>query len=254
LARELSHPFSVAYALLMAARFHFFSREAQAAWERAEALIVLCASQGFALRMAQGTIFRGWALSMQGQGEEGIAQLREGRTTCRATGAEFFRASYLALLAEAYQKMGQVEEGLDALVEALAVVDNTGERLWEAELYRLRGDLTLREANQKAKIGTSSQPLILSAEAEAEAEACFHKAIEIAQRQQAKSLELRAVMSLVRLRQQQMTQLDSRTTHHETRTNLDVAHKMLADVYRWFTEGLGTKDLQAAKALLAELS
>jgi predicted ATPase len=162
------------------------------------------------------------------------------------------------LLAEAYGKAGQAEDGLATLAEALAVVDKNGERFYEAELYRLKGELTLQQASQKSK-GKSQKskmtdPRPLTPDPHAEAEACFFKAIEIAQRQQAKSLELRAVMSLVRLRQQQAAQLESRHTQHETRIRLDEAHHMLSKIYGWFTEGFDTKDLQEAKVLLAELS
>ena len=209
--------------------------------------------------MAQGTISRGWALAEQGQGEEGIAQICQGLVAWRATGAEGFRPYYLALLAEAYGKMGRAEDGLTALAEALEAVDRTGERYYEAELYRLRGELTLQQENQKskgknqkAKIETDPRPL--TPDPQGEAEVCFLKAIEIAQHQQAKSLELRAVMSLVRLRQQQATQPGSRTTLHETRTTLHEAHNMLSEIYNWFTEGFDTKDLQEATALLEELA
>ena len=99
-----------------------------------------------------------------------------------------------------------------------------------------------------------TNPQSLTPNPQAEAEACFLKAIEIARRQQAKSLELRAVMSLVRLRHQQATEHESRTTHHAARARLAEAHQMLSEVYSWFTEGFDTKDLQEAKSLLAELT
>ncbi|MGH9427803.1 MAG: hypothetical protein ACRD2L_16060, partial [Terriglobia bacterium] len=167
------------------------------------------------------------------------------------------------LLAEVYGKVGLAEEGLSALSEALTLMNKTGERWFEAELYRLKGTLTLQEANQKSKgksqkskVETNPQPLTPNSqgEVEQEAEECFLKAIEIAQKQQAKSLELRAVMSLVRLWQQQATQPDSRTTQHEAHAKLAEAHHMLAEVYNWFTEGFDTKDLQEAKMLIEALS
>jgi len=113
----------------------------------------------------------------------------------------------------------------------------------EAELYRLKGTLTLQSKVQGPK-----------SKGEEEAEECFLKAIEIARKQQAKSLELRAVMSLVRRRQQQVMDHSSRNTQHESRNRLAEAHKMLSEVYNWFTEGFDTKDLQEAKALIEELS
>jgi predicted ATPase len=242
LARELSHPHSLAEALLFAAMLHQFRREMQTAQERAEAVITLSTEQGFPLWLALGTILRGWVLTEQGQGEEGITQMRQGLAAHRATGAELWRSYHLALLAEAYGKTGQVEEGLTALAEALAVIDKNGERHYEAELYRLKGELTLQKlsvASSQLSV-TNPQSLTPNPQAEAEAEACFLKAIEIARQQQAKSLELRATTSLARLWQQQGKQKD--------------AHQMLVEIYGWFTEGFDTADLQEAKALLEELS
>jgi hypothetical protein len=133
-------------------------------------------------------------------------------------------------------------------------------RFGEAELYRLKGELLLTQEgkSQKAKgkrqksENTDPRPLI--PDPEAEAEACFLKAIDIARKQQAKSLELRATMSLARLRQHQAQNHESRTTQHETRSELAKAHHMLSEIYGWFTEGFDTKDLREAKALLEELS
>jgi class 3 adenylate cyclase/predicted ATPase len=227
LAQELTHPFSLAVALAFTIIVHQFRREEQAVHERAEAMIALSNEQGFALWVAWVTILRGWAIAEQGQGEEGIAQLRQGMTAMRATGAEVFWPYFLALLAEACGKAEQAEEGLAAVAEALEVVYKTGERFYEAELYRLKGELTL-QSKEGMKSGV-----------EAEVEACFQKAIAVARHQSAKSLELRAVMSLSRLWQQQGKQQE--------------AHAMLAEIYHWFTEGFDTKDLQEAKTLLEEL-
>ena len=150
-------------------------------------------------------------------------------------------------------RVGQAEEGLTALAEALAVVDKMGSDFYEAELYRLKAKLTLPVQSKSQASSDKSQAsqgqvrshlapstLTPSTQAEAEAEACFLKAIEIARKQQAKSLELRAVMSLARLWQQQGKK--------------DEAHQMLAEIYGWFTEGFDTKDLQEAKVLLEELA
>src|SRR5262249_28054874 len=144
---------------------------------------------GFPFWLAVGTVHRGLALAEQGQVEEGIAQICQGMATMRATGAELERSYYLALLAEAYGKAGQAEEGLTLLDEALAVMHKTGDRFHEAELYRLKGELTLAQSSVQG----------LASSVQKEAEECFWKAINIACRQQAKSLELRAVMSLSRL-------------------------------------------------------
>src|SRR5229473_5313516 len=133
-------------------------------------------------------------------------------------------------------KEDRPRKGLSVLAEALATVDKTGERYYEAELYRLKGQLTL----QKFQVSGSKFQVPPSPQAEAEAEACFLQAIEVARRQQAKSWELRAVMSLSRLWQQQGKKAEAR--------------RMLAEIYGWFTEGFDTKDLQEARALLEELT
>jgi predicted ATPase len=229
LARRLSHPFSLASALDLAAILYQSRREGQAAQERAEAAVALAREQGFPYWAAIGTIVRGWALAEQGHIEEGIAQMRQGLAAWRATGAEARWTYFLTFLAEAYEKKGQAKEGLSILAEALAVVGKNEEHYYEAELYRLKGELTLQSQVQ----GPKSQ-------VEEEAEECFWKAIDIARRQQAKSLELRAVMSLSRLWQSQGKKKE--------------AHEMLAEIYGWFTEGFDTKDLQEAKALLQELA
>jgi predicted ATPase len=129
--------------------------------------------------------------------------------------------------------VGQVDEGLNALAEGLTVAHKTGEGWYEPELYRLKGELTLQQAGSRIQAGGCREKT-------EEAEECFLKAIEVAQKQQAKSLELRAATSCARLWHQQGKQQE--------------AHAMLAEIYNWFTEGLDTKDLQAAKALLAELT
>jgi predicted ATPase len=248
----------VAFALHWTALIHQLRREGHAARERAEATVALCNEQGFPMYLAWATILQGWALTEQGRGEEGIVQIRQGLADTQAMGTEAFRTYFFALLAEAYGKTGRVEDGLNVVAEALTVADKIGERWYEAELYRLKGELLLAQEikNQKArgksqKSGTPN-PKSQSLEPSAGAEECFLKAIDIAQKQQAKSLELRAVMSLVRLRRRQAAQSASRTTQHETRAKLEESHKMLSDVYNWFTEGFATKDLQEAKALIDE--
>jgi predicted ATPase len=181
-------------------------------------------------------MMRGWALAEQGQGEKGIAQLLEGVTAYRATGAEVFLTGWLAPLAEAYGKVEQTEEGLRVVDEALTLVEKKGEQVYEAELYRLKGTLALLPKVQglqsKVQKGLGSEVR----SRESEAEECFWQAIEVARQQQAKSLELRAVMSLARLWQHQGKQEEAR--------------KLLAEVYSWFTEGFDTADLQEARALL----
>jgi predicted ATPase len=240
LARELSHPFSVAFALNLATVLDRFLRDVQAVQERNEALLMLSREQGFPHWLAEGAIRQGWVLAERGQVEEGIAQMQQGMATFRAMGAEVGWTGHLTRLAEAYAKVGQTEEGLGLLAEAIATVDKTGERWWEAELYRLKGELTLQKFQVSgSKFQVPPSPQSLTPNPQLEAEACFHKAIEIARRQQAKSWELRASTSLARLWQQQGKKTE--------------AHEMLAKIYGWFTEGFDTKDLQEAKALLEEL-
>ncbi len=160
--------------------------------------------------------------------------------------------------------MGQYEEGLRTLTEALEFVEKTGERIYEAELYRIYGELALR-AGEKAKGRKGEKANVAPSPdlpvAPSSPEVCFLKAIEIAQKQQAKSLELRATMSLVRLWQQQALEQGAGSKEHgtgsreqEAPTKLADAHRMLSEIYNWFTEGFDTKDLQEAKALLAELA
>jgi len=132
---------------------------------------------------------------------------------------------------------------LSVLAEALAQVDKTGERFYEAELYRLKGQLTLQKfqvSGSKFQVPPTPQHLTPSPQAEAEAETYFQKAIEIARQQQAKALELRAVISLGLLWQSQGKKAEAR--------------HMLTEIVHWFSEGFDTPDLQEAKALLQELA
>ncbi len=150
LAQQFFHPFNLAFVLNSVAAVHEFRREVQAVQKWAEEVVTLSNERGFVLLLALGTIFQGWALTEQGQGEEGIAQIREGITAHRASGAVMGRSYYLALLAEACGKVGRLEEGLNALAEGLTCVEKTGERRWEAELYRLKGELLLAQAREQA--------------------------------------------------------------------------------------------------------
>jgi len=245
LAQELSHPHSTAYAQCYAALVHQFRREEVLSQERAETAQAFAIEYGFPLEWV--TILRGWALVEQGQGEEGLVQMRQSLDSCQAMGTKLRRPYFLALVAEAYGKVDQTAEGLTVLAEALALVDKTGERWCEAELYRIKGELTLQKEARGWRLETSSSfPQASSPKPQVsqvvlrEAETCFLKAIEVAQHQQAKSLELRAVMSLSRLWQQQGKK--------------EEAQQMLAEIYSWFTEGFDTKDLQEAKTMLEELT
>jgi predicted ATPase len=223
LAHELSHPYSLAFARCWAASVSQFRRDVSAVYEQAEAAIALTTEQGFASWLALSTSLRGWALAMQGQGEEGLAQVRQGIAAWRATGAVGTVQYFCTVLAEVCDHLGHTEDGLEALAEAHTLVEQQEERWGEAEVCRLRGVLLLRQP------GTP----------QAEAETWLQHALDVARRQEAKALELRAAMSLSRLWQQQGKRQE--------------AHDLLAGVYAWFTEGFDTADLQDAKALLEEL-
>jgi predicted ATPase len=223
LAQELSHPLSLAFAQCYVANVSLFRRDAPAAQEYAEATVTLSIAQGFPLWVAAGTLHRGWALAMQGQGEAGLALLHQGAAAMRATGQAGTIPYFCTALADVCDRLGRTADGLKALAEAHTLVEQQEERVWEAEVYRLRGVLLLKQP------GTP----------QAEAETWLRQALDVARRQEAKSLELRAAMSLTRLWQQQGKR--------------QKAYDLLAEVYDWFTEGFDTADLQDAKALLEEL-
>jgi predicted ATPase/DNA-binding winged helix-turn-helix (wHTH) protein len=224
-ARQLSHPHNLALALYLVAWLHQLRGEVPIMQERVEELAALASQEGFTFWAAIATTWRGWILTAQGQHAEGIAQLLQGLSAHRATGARLSQAARLTLLAESYWKTGQVADGLQVVAEALVSTETTGERLYEAELHRVKGELLLQAGGQRPKT-----------QIDQEAERCFQQSLAVARRQQARSLELRAAISLCRLWQQQ-----GKSTS---------AHQMLAEVYGWFTEGFDTADLQEARALL----
>ena len=226
LAQQLAHPVSLNLALYWAAILHHLRREAPLTQAHAETAMTIATDQGFPHTLAQALPLRGWALAVCGHGEESLRQIREGLDACRATGAIRDRPYHLTLLAEATTVVGQTAAGREALAEALATVATSVVRWWEAELYRLQGEMQLH-----ADGGVRHAALT--------AEECFHQALAIARRQQARSWELRAAMSLGRLWQ-----------HQGKRTE---ARELLAPIYGWFTEGFDTTDLQEAKALLEDV-
>ena len=250
LAQEIAHPYTIASVLLYDATLQGFLHDARTLQQQTEALSVLCSEQGLSSFWAQGLTWRGWALAEHGNAEDGVEQIQASLVAARATGAELFRSYRLAVLAEVCGKTGQMDKGLTALAESLTFVDKTGERVIEAELYRLKGQLTLQaqdsirqvpcksQAEQNKSKDPNSQFPIHSPQAEAEA--CFLKAIDTARKQQARSWELRATTSLARLLQSQGKKRE--------------AHTRLAEIYGWFTEGFDTTDLKKAKALLDELT
>jgi TOMM system kinase/cyclase fusion protein len=232
LARQLAHPFSLARTLHYDTLVCQLRRDAQAARDQADAEITVATAQSFALARASGLIMRGWATVVQEHSTDGLGQIQQGLDMYRSTGAVYQRPHYLTLLAEASGLLGQPEGGLAALEEALTLVEKTGERYYEAELHRQRGELLLLSAAQ-------SHP-DQGSQAQYDAETCFQQALDVARQQQAKSLELRAAMSLARLWQRQSKRQE--------------AYDLLAPIYGWFTEGFDTADIQEAKALLEELS
>jgi len=223
-AQQGEHTPSLVSAHLFAALLAQHRRDVAATRASAEATIALATTHGFAHRVAQGHIMQGWALAMQGDAATGVAQMAQGWEAVQRTGLQLYRPYVLALLAEAYGHAGQPEAGLTCLAEAVTLMEATEERWWAAEVYRLQGALLLRLPHPDIPQAT----------------ACWHQALEVARRQQAKALELRAALTLSRLWQQQGQRAE--------------AHACLAPIYSWFTEGFDTADLQEAKALLEELA
>ena len=224
LAQERQHPFSQALAHDYAAMLQQWRQEPHTANAHAEAAMALCIEHGFVYYRAWALIIQGWCLRRRAHLAEGVAQMQAGLTALRATGGRVRLSYYLALLAEAHGEDHQPEVGLRILTEAFAHQVTTQERWTEAELYRLKGELLLKQTPPD----------------EQKAEASFQQALAIARCQQAKSWELRTAISLARLWQRQGKRAE--------------AHELLAPIYGWFTEGFETADLQEAKALLAELS
>lgn len=223
LAQTFEHPFTLIYALQYAAVFHQFRRDAATTLAHADAIIALAQQHSFTYYLGWGAMLRGWAQVQQGQ-PAGIVELQQGLTSWQATGATLARHYYYGLLADAYLTLGQPQAGLSAVADGLATIPSSG-RFWEAELYRLQGELLLRQP-------TTDQ--------EAQAEAAFQQALAIARHQGAKLLELRAICSLSSLWQQQ--------------GKVAAAHQWLQTSYGSFTEGFDTVDLQDAKTQLTALS
>jgi predicted ATPase/DNA-binding SARP family transcriptional activator len=217
LAQELDHPYSLALANAYAAILYQLRRDRKACRACAEAALALCTKHGFAYYGEWGLILQGWALSKEAPEKESIARIRRGLASLRAVNAETRRPYYLSLLSGAHRNVGQLDEAREVLDEALATAQRNHDLWWSAELHRLKGEL-------------SAPP---------SAEACFHKALEIARQQASKSLELRAAVSLARLWRQQGRPKEAR--------------QLVQEVYGWFTEGFDTADLKEARALLEEL-
>ncbi len=249
LARQIVHPFSLALAHYHAAVVHHTCRDLQRSQEMTEVAIALCTKHAFPYWLSSAQVLKGWVLTQQGQPDVGIALMLEGLAAYQATGAELNRPYSLTLLGEAHRALGKAAEGLTLLSEALQDSARNAGYFYQAEMYRLQGELLLnaerglqnneRKTNREEQRPVPIHHSSFSVHRYEEAEACFLKAIDIARKQQAKSCELRATMSLSHLwRRQGKTQ---------------EARAQLTPLYAWFTEGLDSLDLQEAKTLLDEL-
>jgi predicted ATPase len=223
LAQKQNHPFSLGFALCYSAMMHQYRREPDAVLELTEATIKLSHEQGFVIWLGQAACLQGWALAEQGQTAEGISLISQGMADMRATGTEFLTAYTTALLAAAMAKIGQVKDAQSLLEDAFKSVDIKGQGLYEAELYRLKGELLLQQ-------GAAFE----------EVEGHFQQAIEVARRRQTLAQELRAVTSLSRLWQGKEKSAE--------------AHAALFESYGRFEEGFDTADLREARELLEELA
>ena len=221
---EESSPFSLANTLAFAALIHVFRREAPSAQIRTEASMEICREQRIPFWLEWGRVVHGWAIAAQGQGEEGIGEVCRGLEAFRALGSKGLTAILLTLQAEVFAGLGRPAEALSATAEAFDMMGRNKGPWWEAELHRITGELVLAQRG----------------DGYAQAEKAFSQALDTACHQEAKSLELRAAMSLARLSQVQ--------------GKADEARDLLAPIYDWFTEGFDTPDLKDAKTLLEELA
>ena len=222
-AQQLSHANTTGFALAYAAVLRHFCRDRKAAREKAQAAVDFSTEQNVPVFEAYGTVMRGWSLVEDGHPEEGVAQMHRGVAEWKAAGAVIMLPFFFALLAQGYERCGNLEEGLKLLNDAFDQVKRSGEYMWEPELHRLRATLLLSVSLKNAP----------------EAETCFRKAMDVAQQQSAKSLELRAATSLGRL------------WHDQSKG--EEARNLLAPIYNWFSEGFETAELKDAKALLEQL-
>jgi predicted ATPase len=223
LAQQSEEPSRLAHAQFFGVVLSQLRQDAAATHASADALTAFATVQGLVHHAAYGRVLLGWALARQGDATSGVAHIHQGLEVIQGTSLKLYRPYFLALLAEAYGQAGQPEAGLTILTEALTLVAATEEWWWEAELYRLQGALLLQRPLPEV----------------AQAETCFQQALDVARRQRAKALELRAALSLTRLWQGQGKRA--------------AARQLLGESYNWFTEGFDMTDLQEAKALLHEL-
>jgi len=237
LAQHRAHPYSSGYALIFSAILHQLRGEPRMVQQQAETALRLASEHGFPIWKSMGEILRGWGIAVQGETRDGIALIQRGIALWHTAGAEVSLPYYLSLLAETYEKTGDFHRGLEVLDQAFSVTSRTDDHCWQAELYRLKGELLLQQF--KVQGSTFEVEESSEREVEREAEGCFLKAIDITRKQQAKSLELRAATSLARLWRRQGREAD--------------ACQGLTASYGRFREGFLTRDLQQAHALLEEL-
>jgi predicted ATPase len=221
-ARRSSDPNSIARTLFSQGLQRVLLRDTRMVAERADEMLSIVTEHESLLGLIAGTFLRGWAMAGAGRSEEGIAEMRQSISHPMIAEAAV-RALMLVALAETYGKNGRAEEGLDLVAKGLATAERTGQRVAEAELHRLKGELLMIK-----DLGNV-----------AEAERCLRTVIDVAQRQGARLFQLRATVSLARLLKQQGETVEAR--------------QMLAEIYGWFAEGLDTADLKDAKALLEQL-
>jgi DNA-binding winged helix-turn-helix (wHTH) protein/predicted ATPase len=233
-ARALDHPLSVAMAYNFGSTFFQVRREIEIVEELEEVRLEYARKHDFDVFLLLGEVYRGWVLAERGQAEEGLVRIQQGLVAYQAIGAELGRPTFLGMLAEVYTKVGRSDEALAAMEEALTLAARTGLHYCDGELRRQEGTLLLGFERTTLPAGTRR-----GGTPHEQGEWCLLEAIEIARRQQAKYLELRAAMPLCRLWQRQ--------------GKVEPARALLADVYEWFTEGFETPDLIEAKTLLAEL-
>jgi len=228
-ARQVGHPFSLATALALDTLFHLLRRDVAVLEERGKEVAAFAGEKGFLFFIGVGLFKTGWVLVHQGRFGEGIAKIHKALEIYQATGVRFTLTDLLGSLSEAYGLAGDTEKGLEFMSQALAEVERGGERYYEAELYRLKGEILLRKAERDG--GTAL---------EKEAEACFRQSIVVARGQMAKSFELRTAVSLGRLLKKQGKESEAR--------------ELLQSIYGWFTEGFDAPDLKEARSLMEELS
>ncbi len=221
-AHKFGHPHTIAFALVGGCELDWLLGDREAGDRHLEELTQISNEKGFVYWQAHAVFYQGEKITLEGKVEEGIAQMRQGLAMMKATGIQTCFTRLLARLADACLKTGQIDEGLSAIAEASEVRCKFDEKYMEAEHYRLKGELLLKKG-----------------ESEDEVMKLFEQAVEVSKQQQAKSLELRAVMSMSRLLQKQGKKKE--------------AQKLLEQTYSWFTEGFDTADLKEAKALLEEL-